>query len=134
VRVTGHLPEDEVSKLLAAADVAVFPFTAGVTVKSGGMLAALEHRVPVVATAAEPPDPHLEHERHLLLVRRRDPGALAVAVSRLLTDRALGARLADEGARLARRHGWSWIAAAHMDLYRGLSARHPTTPSPARRA
>lgn len=133
VRVTGHLPEDEVSKLLAAADVAVFPFTAGVTVKSGGMLAALEHRVPVVATAAEPPDPHLEHERHLLLVARRDPGALAVAVSRLLADRALGARLADEGARLARRHGWSWIAAAHMDLYRGLSARHPAAPSPARR-
>lgn len=129
VRVTGRLPEAEVSKLLAAADVAVFPFTAGVTVKSGGMLAALEHRVPVVATAAEPPDPHLEHERHLLLVPRRDSGALAVAITRLLTDRDLGARLAEEGGRLARRHGWSWIARAHMDLYRGLSARRTAVPS-----
>jgi glycosyltransferase involved in cell wall biosynthesis len=78
-----------------------------------------------VATTADPEDPTLEHERHLLLVPRRDPGALAVAVGRLLTDRALAGRLAAEGARRARRHTWSYIADAHVDLYRSLTAERP---------
>jgi glycosyltransferase involved in cell wall biosynthesis len=125
VVLTGSLPDEEVSALLHAADVAVFPFTTGATAKNGSVLAALEHRTPTVATTAEPEDPTLEHERHLLLVPRRDPGALAVAVGRLLTDHALADRLAAEGARRARRHTWPYIADAHVDLYRSIVAERP---------
>lgn len=125
VTLTGSLPDEQVSELLHAADVAVFPFTTGATAKNGSVLAALEHRTPTVATTADPEDATLEHERHLLLVPRRDPGALAVAVGRLLTDRALAERLAAEGAHRARRHSWSYIADAHVNLYRSLVAERP---------
>jgi glycosyltransferase involved in cell wall biosynthesis len=130
VRITGRLPEPEVSALLRAADVAVLPFTAGVTARNGAVLAALEHRVPTVATQANPPDPELEHERHLLLVPRRDSGALAASITRLLTDDELAARLADAGAALARRHGWPNIAAAHLDLYRSMLPAGAVVPLP----
>jgi hypothetical protein len=40
----------EVSALLHAADAAVLPFTAGVTGKSGALLAALGHGVPTAVT------------------------------------------------------------------------------------
>jgi glycosyltransferase involved in cell wall biosynthesis len=131
VTLTGSLPGDEVSALLHAADVAVFPFTTGATAKNGSVLAALEHGTPTVATAADPEDPTLEHERHLLLVPPRDPGALAVAVSRLLGDPELAARLAAEGIRRARRHTWSYIAGAHVDLYRSLLTERAGQATPA---
>jgi glycosyltransferase involved in cell wall biosynthesis len=130
VRITGRLPEPEVSALLRAADVAVLPFTAGVTARNGAVLAALEHRVPTVATQANPPDPELEHERHLLLVPRRDSGALAASITRLLTDDELAAGLADAGAALARRHGWPNIAAAHLELYRSMLPAGAVMPLP----
>lgn len=42
VESTGHLPAAEVSAILRGADVAVLPFTAGVTTKSGALLTVLE--------------------------------------------------------------------------------------------
>jgi glycosyltransferase involved in cell wall biosynthesis len=129
VHITGWQPERRVSTLLRAADVAVFPFTAGVTARIGSVLAALEHRVPTVATAASPPDPALEDGRHLLLVPRRDSGALAAAVTRLLTDKELGLRLAEAGAELAAHHSWPSIAAAHLGLYHGMLAARASVRS-----
>jgi glycosyltransferase involved in cell wall biosynthesis len=130
VRITGRLPEPEVSALLRASDVAVLPFTAGVTARNGAVLAALDHRVPTVATQANPPDPELEHERHLLLVPRRDSGELAASITRLLTDPALAAGLADAGAALARRHGWPRIATAHLELYGDMLPAGAAVPLP----
>ncbi len=46
----------------------------------------------------------VEHGRHALLVRPEDPAALAAAIERLLTDRALAARLGGEGRALVRSH------------------------------
>ncbi len=123
VRLTGYLPEGGVSTLLRACDVAVFPRLVGVTARSGSVLAALAHGIPTVATRANPPDPSLGHERHLLLVPPRNSGALAVAITRLLRDPELARRIAADGQRLAQRHAWDRIARAHLELYEGID-RH----------
>ncbi|WP_345033548.1 glycosyltransferase [Kutzneria kofuensis] len=56
VEFTGHLPVHEVSAVLHGADVAVLPFTAGVTTKSGALLTVLAHGLPTVVTDAGDPE------------------------------------------------------------------------------
>ena len=114
---TGYLPEDDVSRLLRAADVAVFPFDAGVTAKSGSLLAALAHGVPTIATA---PPGELDRPTEVdgvLRVPPRDVAALADALRTVLSDRALAARLAAAGRASADRWTWPRIADHHAQLY-----------------
>lgn len=117
---TGHRPAAEVSRLLHGADAAVLPFTAGVTAKSGALLAAWAHRLPVVATAAAEPDPAVADGRTAVLVDRvRDSSALAAGLRRLLGDPALARRVAAGGAAVAEGRSWSAVAAAHAEVYAG---------------
>jgi len=119
VTLTGWLPEAQVSRLLSAADVAVLPFTAGTTTKSGSLLACAEHGLPIVATAADPPDPELVDGDAALLVGVRDTEALAKAMTRVLQDLDLAAALSLGARRLAASHGWAAIVDAHLRLYAG---------------
>ena len=110
---------DEVSELLSAADAVVLPFTAGVTTKSGSLLAALAHGAPVLATVADERDADLVDGSTVVDVgARRDPGAIAAAVLRVLRDPVLGDRVARGGRALAATRDWPAIAAAHRDVYR----------------
>jgi glycosyltransferase involved in cell wall biosynthesis len=114
---TGYLPEDDVSRLLRAADAAVFPFDAGVTAKSGSLLAALAHGVPTIATS--PPgvlDRPTEVEG-VLRVPPRNTAALADALLLVLSDRALATRLAAAGRACADRWTWPRIAEFHALMY-----------------
>ncbi len=121
VTLTGYLDPAEVSMLLSAADAIVLPFTAGVTTKSGALLAALSHARPVLATLADVPDPAVIDGETVIAIReRRDPGAIADAVTRLLDDPALTARVAGGGADVARSRSWPALARAHIDLYRSV--------------
>lgn len=126
VTVTGHVPAAEASRLLAGADAVVLPLTAGVTTKSGALLAAWAHRLPVVATAVQP-DPQLVDGRTAVLVDRvRDGATLAAGIRRLLADPGLSGRVATGGAAVAAERSWQALAAAHAALYdRVLSAREP---------
>lgn len=118
VTFTGHRPARDVSAALHAADVAAFPFTAGVTTKSGALLTALAHRLPCVVTAADPPDPDLvDGATAAVAPRTRDAGALAGALRPLLDDPALRERMAAAGAVLAEDRTWPRIARAHRELY-----------------
>ncbi|WP_218566548.1 glycosyltransferase [Vallicoccus soli] len=119
VRFTGHVAAAEVSTLLHAADAVVLPMTAGVTTKSGALLAALEHGAPVVATAAERPDPDLVDGRTVVVVpERRDADGIARGVRRVLGDPALRERVARGGRELALARSWPVAAQRHAALYR----------------
>ncbi len=123
VTFTGHLPAAEVSEILAAADVCVLPFTAGVTTKSGALAAALSHGLATIVTAAYPPDPALVDGRTVLVADRvRDPAPLAAALRRALEDPALRARVAAGGQHLVAACTWPAIGAAHARLYRRVLA------------
>jgi glycosyltransferase involved in cell wall biosynthesis len=117
--VTGYCPAPEVSRYLAAADLAVFPFTQGATSKSGSLLAAMAHRLPVVATAGD--DPVLLDGVNVVLVQpSRDAAALREGVRRVLRNCALGERVAAGGAAVAAGRSWPKIAEEHALLYRRL--------------
>jgi glycosyltransferase involved in cell wall biosynthesis len=123
VTFTGHVPAREASRVLLGADAAVLPFTAGVTTKSGALLAAWAHRLPVVATVAAEPDRDVVDGSTAVLVDRvRDGAALAAGIRRLLADPALGARVAAGGAAVKVGRSWEAVAAAHRDVYSSVTA------------
>jgi glycosyltransferase involved in cell wall biosynthesis len=114
---TGYLREGDVSRLLRAADAAVFPFDAGVTAKSGSLLAAMAHGVPTIATS-RPGELDQPTEVHgVLRVPPRNTAALADALRLVLSDRALATRLAAAGRTCAARWTWSDIAGFHARMY-----------------
>jgi glycosyltransferase involved in cell wall biosynthesis/acetyltransferase-like isoleucine patch superfamily enzyme len=124
VHFTGYLPDTEVSRLLQAADVAAFPFNAGVTRKSGSLLAALAAGVPVVATAAPGEVLAATEADGVLRVPPRDVRALSDALARVLDDGGLVGRLTSAGRALAASQSWEAIAAVHTDVYvQALAAR-----------
>ena len=117
VTITGHLPAAEVSAALQAADVAALPFTAGVTRKSGSLLAVLAHGLPTLVTDAG--DPGLVDAATVITVGRvRDAGALVDGLRRLLDEPGLAARVAAGGRELVAGHSWAALAATHAEVYR----------------
>jgi glycosyltransferase involved in cell wall biosynthesis len=138
VHFTGYLPDTEVSRLLRAADVAAFPFRAGVTRKSSSLLAALAAGLPVVATAPPGRELWLSDTDGMLLVQPDDTAALVDALIRVLSDRALADRLMAAGRARAASQGWDAIAAAHAEVYARAVASHRAseswtgTPEPSR--
>lgn len=114
---TGYLREDDVSRLLRAADAAVFPFDAGVTAKSGSLLAALAHGVPTIATSPPGALNRPTEVAGVLRVPPRNTAALVDALLLVLSDRALAARLAAAGRACADRWTWPRIADHHARMY-----------------
>ncbi|GAB3532883.1 glycosyltransferase family 4 protein [Phytohabitans suffuscus] len=123
VTFTGYLPAPEVSALLAAADGAVLPFTAGVSARSGALLAALAHGVPTAVTVPDEPDPRLRDGENVAAIRaRRDAAAIAVAVRWAIVGAVLRGRLATDRRSLAAGHTWPAVAGAHVRLYERVLA------------
>jgi glycosyltransferase involved in cell wall biosynthesis len=119
VHLTGFRSPEEVSRLLAAADLGALPFTHGVTAKSGSLLTLLAHRLPTAVTAGEEPEPELrDGDRVVVVPAVRDGAALADGLRRLLDDPALAAGVAERGAAWAATRDWDAIAERHLGLYR----------------
>jgi glycosyltransferase involved in cell wall biosynthesis len=124
VTFTGHLAGAQVSEILRAADAAVLPFTAGVTLKSGALLAIAAHGLPAAVTVPDRPDPQLRDGENVAVIpARRDAGAVAVTLKRLVGDTGLRRRIAAGGAALAAGRSWPDVAAAHRLAYEKVLSR-----------
>ena len=126
VVLTGYLPAPEVSGNLLAADVAVFPFKNGVTMKSGSLLAALSHGLPVIATSTGDSAATPREDRGVLWVAPRNTAALVRAIDEVLVDPDLRARLRRAGTAVSEGHQWSCIAEAHARIYSEVLHRRPS--------
>ena len=120
VTITGFLPAAQVTRMLFAADIAVLPFTAGVTTKSGSLLTVLAHGLPTVVTAAPQADPDLVDGVTCVVVPAVRDAPAIVAGLRRLDDAGLRARIADRGRAVADARGWQSIAERHLRLYHGV--------------
>jgi polysaccharide biosynthesis protein PslF len=120
VEMTSYVPDEEASRLLSGADVAVLPFNEGVTLKSGTLLALFTHGLPVVATRPDPLEPDLADGRLLRLVERRDVAGISAVLSELLADAPQRARLGEEGRIYTRNLSWSAIAECHEEVYEAV--------------
>jgi glycosyltransferase involved in cell wall biosynthesis len=127
VTLLGH--QDDPLALMAGADVVAIPsgpHAPGLRGEGFGMVAieAMAAGTPVVGLAAGAL-PEVVGDAGLL-VPPRDPGALADALARALTDEALRARLADAGRRrIAERFTLERVVGAMRERYREASRGSP---------
>lgn len=130
VTFASGVDDERLVELYAEAEVAVVP-----SLYEGFSLPAVEAMaagVPVVATTggALPEVVGADGETGLL-VAPGDPGALAVAIGRVLDDAALAARLGRAGrARVLERFTWRATAEGTVEQYRALLDRAGPAPRP----
>lgn len=101
---TGYLTSDELSAYLAAADLAVLPYTDGASLRRTTLLAALAHGLPVLSTGARAPC------RGVRVVPIADADALAEAIVQFDRDRQSLKILAEEARAAADEMSWPVIA------------------------
>jgi glycosyltransferase involved in cell wall biosynthesis len=117
----GFVGEDEKVEWLRRATVVVQPSR-----KEGWGLTVLEANAcgaPVVAADVPGLRDSVRDGETGLLVRSRDPGALALALARVLGDPGLRDRLARGALAWAARFGWDEVAAELASVLRAVAAR-----------
>ena len=117
VKWTGHQPDDEVSADLNAADVLLMPYTDGVSLRRGTLMAGLVNGCAIVTTMPQSPLTELVDGRDLLLVPPEDPSSAAAAVAKIVTEDGLSLLLRANARQAAKQFSWPVIAQAHCDLY-----------------
>lgn len=115
---TGHIADDEASRLLSGADLGVLPFNHGASLKSGSLLSLLAHGLPTVTTEHTPPIREIASLARV--VPPRDPDHLAGAVLSLLTDAPACSRFQQAGWAFTSRFTWESITQQHLTLYTSL--------------
>ena len=127
VHLTGHLPPDDARKYLVAADIAVIPFSARQVIarEHTSPLKLFEYMAaerPIVASDLPSLREVLHDECNALLVAPDEPSALASAVTRLMTDKALAARLANAARLEVESRTWTQRAAAIREFLESAPA------------
>jgi glycosyltransferase involved in cell wall biosynthesis len=97
----GFVPHDCVGELFLASDIFIMPCVVAPSNDRDGLptviLEALLHRIPVVTTAVSGIPELIEDGVTGLIVRERDPAALAAAIRRLISDRRAALGMAERG-------------------------------------
>ena len=117
VRWTGFLPPEEVSAWMLAADVAVLPYTDGVSYRRGSFMAALAHGLPIVTTEPRIPQPGLHDGENVVLVPSGDVKAVAEAIERICDNPALRESLSQGARALSGEFSWDTIAQKYIEAY-----------------
>lgn len=121
VSFVGAVPPDETPSYYALAEMMVLPNRAQPGEVDGLPLVFLEAQacgLPVIGGAAGGTPEAVRDGETGLLVDGTDPHAIAAAVTRLLDDPALAARLAAAGRAAAAQRGWSPRAKLFLDACR----------------
>jgi phosphatidylinositol alpha-1,6-mannosyltransferase len=128
VEFAGHVSDAERDRLLAGADVFAMPSRLPADGRGGEgfgivFLEAASHGVPSVAGDVGGAVDAIVDGETGLLVDPTDPGAVAAAIVRILTDPELAARLGRNGIERARRFTWQRHADAVGELIREAAGR-----------
>lgn len=118
---TGYCSASQVSAFLASADMAVFPFSDGVSLRRTSLLTAMAHGLPVISTYVPNVTPsELGEEQGLRLVRAGDEQAMASAVIELASDRSQRSILSARAWNFASTLSWTRIARQTLSYYQQL--------------
>lgn len=110
VRWLGFVSDEEAGRLLRVVDAVVLPYRGGAEGGYTSLLAALVNGGAVITTRGPQNPPWLRDGETALLVDRKDPAALAGAITRLVADERLAARVRAQAGELS--FGWEEIVEA----------------------
>jgi glycosyltransferase involved in cell wall biosynthesis len=119
IHLTGFVPHDVIPAMLEHSQALVLP---SLYEELGSvLLEAMEARVPIVASRVGGIPGIVRHGIDGLLVPPREPGALAEALTQVLTDPGLSRRLARGDAMSSRRDDWSSMAGKVQSVYQAAA-------------
>jgi len=134
IRWLGELPDEGVSRLLAASDLYVLPYSEGASTKRTTLMTGLAHGSVIVTTESRDRFFPLQNGVHLECVPRQDPEALAQRILDLYACPGHRKALATAALKMAPLFSWETIGQTHLQLYRrffeGISARNQEDPCP----
>jgi len=122
IRWSGGVPKDQVPSILDQSDV--FLNTTNFDNSPVTVMEALASGLCTVSTNAGGLPHLLTNEREALLVPREDAECMAAAVSRILTEPGLSARLSCNGRQLAEGSDWSRVLPEWHSLIASVRDRH----------
>lgn len=128
VSFVGRLDNDHIDELYRRADVMLNPSV--IDNMPISILEALASGVPVVSTAVGGVPFIVEHGRTALLVPARDAEAMARAVLEILSDRALAARLVNQGRESVQQYSWQNVRAHWLQIYGEIALSSPEGAAP----
>lgn len=122
VHFLGNLPQDDVARYLAAADVAVVPSVLDDAGNVDGLpnivMEALASGTPLVTTTAGGIGAVVSDGQTAIVVPERDPRALAQSLRRIAVDRAAARRIGDAARLMVQgQFGWAHTAARFEAAY-----------------
>ncbi len=113
-RALGHMPAEEVSLALSAADLVALPFIDGISERRTTLMAALAHGLPVVGTSGESTGSTLQAAKFVELSPANEERPFVQNVVDLLRDNERRQRLATAGGQAYTEH-YSWpVTIAHL--------------------
>lgn len=117
VRILGSVPNTGMPDIYRAADISVLPSLMEATSITG--LESMATALPLVGTRVGGIPDLIDEGETGLLVPARDPGAMAQAIARLLTDADVRKRMGRNGrAKVERAFTWEVIARRTLEVYR----------------
>ena len=125
--VAEYLPASALSRLIGAADIVLLPYDSLEQVTSGVLIEAVTAGKPVISTSF-PHAVELLGGGAGLLVRRRDPAAIASALHRVVTVPGVSERMSRHSADLAPQLLWPAVASSYRDLASALARAREGAP------
>jgi glycosyltransferase involved in cell wall biosynthesis len=125
VRLLGHVPQESMPRLYAAADVFVLPTRAEGMPNS--LLEALAAGLPAISSRVPGVEEILEDDQHSVLVEDVNAPGIADALNRVFASYEYREG-DDRPSRLPERFALPGIADAYLRLYRALASRDGTAP------
>lgn len=115
--ITGYMASQEVSKFLSFSDICVLPFTDGVTLRRGTLMAALCHGKAIISTRSNYIPSQLVDKENICLISVNNVKELEEAIKLLCIDNELRKKIAEKSEKLSKDFSWDKIAKIHKELY-----------------
>ena len=121
----GFLPPADVSEHLGSADVGLFPFEDGVTLRRLSFMTAMSHGLPVITTVGHAGSEDLglrQRENVLLVDAAASPDQMAAALEELLSSEEMMDRLSSGARMWSSGFQWDSVVTTTKDIYKMIVA------------
>lgn len=112
-----HYSEEEVSTYLQIADMAVLPYPEGASERRSSLVAALQHRLPVITTLGPNMPSDFLNGKNMLLVAPDNPDVIVSAVSALIDNPDFMRNIAGEASKMSCNFSWRETAKLTAQFY-----------------
>jgi len=116
----GFVSDEEISQYFQIADIGVFPFKKGVSLRRGTVMGTLIHGVPVITTLGKYTTADFVNGKNVILVEPKDPAVLAKTIEELLQNQTLLQILKRNAKIFSQSFAWETIADNSRKFYQSL--------------